>query len=59
MGMTEVCDSENRKSYINDLKYYSKYQIVDEVDLFNVGGLQRSSIILSVPVLLLQCEQAC
>ena len=29
---TEVCDSQNRKSYINDLKHYSKVQIIDEVD---------------------------
>ena len=28
----EVCDSDNRKSYINDLKHYSKVQIIDEVD---------------------------
>ncbi|MFU0801090.1 MAG: hypothetical protein ACFWUE_10630 [Xylanivirga thermophila] len=28
----EVCDSENRKDYINDLKHYSKVQIIDEVD---------------------------
>lgn len=28
----EVCDSENRKNYINDLKHYLKVQIIDEVD---------------------------
>lgn len=28
----EVCDSNNRKSYINSLKHYSKVQIIDEVD---------------------------
>ena len=28
----EICDSENRKSYVNDLKQYSKVQIIDEVD---------------------------
>ena len=30
--LVEVCDSENRKNYINDLKHYSKVQIIDEVD---------------------------
>jgi hypothetical protein len=29
---TEICDSKNRKSYINDLKQYSKVQIIDEID---------------------------
>ncbi len=29
---TEICDSENRKSYVNDLKQYSEVQIIDEVD---------------------------
>ena len=28
----EVCDSEKRKSYIYNLKHYSKVQIIDEVD---------------------------
>jgi hypothetical protein len=28
----EVCDSDNRKSYINDLEHYLKVQIIDEVD---------------------------
>jgi len=28
----EICDSENRKSYVNDLKQYLKVQIIDEVD---------------------------
>jgi len=27
----EICDSENRKSYVNDLKQYLKVQIIDEV----------------------------
>lgn len=28
----EVCDSENRKSYINDLKHYSEVQVINEVE---------------------------
>lgn len=28
----EICDSENRISYIESLKHYSKLQIIDEVD---------------------------
>ena len=41
---TEVCDSENRKSYINDLKYYSKYQIVDEVDYLTLVDYKEAEL---------------
>ncbi|WP_265447961.1 hypothetical protein [Acetivibrio straminisolvens] len=39
----EVCDSDNRKSYINDLKHYSKVQIIDEVDYLTLVHISGTS----------------
>ncbi|WHE07626.1 hypothetical protein PGH24_02410 [Thermoanaerobacterium thermosaccharolyticum] len=41
---TEVCDSENRKSYINDLKHYSKVQIIDEVDYLTLVDYKEAEL---------------
>ncbi|MDK2821463.1 MAG: hypothetical protein PWP31_1428 [Clostridia bacterium] len=42
---TEVCDSDNRKSYINDLKEYSrKVQIVDEVDYLTLVDYKEAEL---------------
>ncbi|WP_434565074.1 hypothetical protein PQ690_02655 [Thermoanaerobacterium thermosaccharolyticum] len=41
---TKVCDSENRKSYINDLKHYSKVQIIDEVDYLTLVDYKEAEL---------------
>ena len=41
---TEVCDSENRKSYINDLKHYSKVQIIDEVGYLTLVDYKEAEL---------------
>jgi hypothetical protein len=41
---TEVCDSQNRKSYINDLKHYSKVQIIDEVDYLTLVDYKEAEL---------------
>ena len=41
---TEVCDSENRKSYINDLKHYSKVQIIDEVNYLTLVDYKEAEL---------------
>lgn len=40
----EVCDSDNRKSYINDLKHYSKVQIIDEVDYLTLVDYKEAEL---------------
>ena len=40
----EVCDSDNRKSYINDLKHYSKVQIIDEVDYLTLVDYNEAEL---------------
>lgn len=40
----EVCDSDNRKSYINDLKHYSKVQIIDEVDYLKLVDYKEAEL---------------
>ena len=40
----EVCDSDNRKSYIDDLKHYSKVQIIDEVDYLKLVDYKEAEL---------------
>jgi hypothetical protein len=40
----EVCDSDNRKSYINDLIHYSKVQIIDEVDYLTLVDYKEAEL---------------
>jgi hypothetical protein len=40
----EVCDSDNRKSYINDLKHYLKVQIIDEVDYLTLVDYKEGEL---------------
>ncbi|WP_139905793.1 hypothetical protein [Clostridium thermarum] len=40
----EVCDSDNRKSYINDLKHCSKVQIIDEVDYLTLVDYKEAEL---------------
>lgn len=40
----KVCDSENRKSYIDDLKHYSKVQIIDEVDYLTLVDYKEAEL---------------
>ncbi|MEG6569250.1 hypothetical protein [Thermoanaerobacterium thermosaccharolyticum] len=40
----EACDSDNRKSYINDLKHYSKVKIIDEVDYLTLVDYKEAEL---------------
>jgi hypothetical protein len=40
----EVCDSKNGKSYIDDLKHYSKVQIIDEVDYLTLVDYKETEL---------------
>lgn len=40
----EVCDSDNRKNYLNSLKYYSKVQIINEVDYLALVNYKEAEL---------------
>lgn len=40
----EVCDSDNRKGYINDLEHYFKVQIIDEVDYLTLMDFKEAEL---------------